>query len=39
VAGSVNEYGTPLVSYLSIGEVELGNNEWLNLDTHYFDRE
>jgi len=39
VAGSVNEYGTPLVSYLSIGEVELRNNKWLNLDTHYFDRE
>ncbi len=39
VASSVNEYGTPLVSDLSIGEFELGHNEWVNLDTHYFERE
>lgn len=39
MAGSVNEYGTPLVCSLSIAEVELGRNEWINLDTHYFDRE
>ncbi len=38
MATPLNEYGTPVVSYVSIADLRLGDNEWVNLDTHYFDR-